>query len=323
MENERHVGLAVVKEYFTRGIDGAIGIPGEPEGQLVVEPSRAVLALRVSGAGSAPDLAAFRNIDYEVVHDREVPWHQIAVRIDDNLDEAYTFICAVADHVQVSKQPFREAVEEVLGSLSEILSLRRALSIEQQVGLFGELLVIVALAKARDPENALDSWRGPLGEEHDFGIGLNDLETKSTISERRQHWISTATQLVPTGSRPLYLLSVQLTSATSATGRSLPGLVETIRSIDGIPVAAFDTKLHRTGYQDRDQDLYRAHWRLRTPPAFFVVDAEFPALTQQRLNEAVPSSERIVDLRYRLDLTSMESSSPLFDFESVELEDVS
>ena len=73
----------------------------------------------------------------------------------------------------------------------------------------------------------MNSWRGPIGEEHDFGMSAPDVEVKTTLGERREHWISTATQLVPTGDRPLYLLSIQLTSAALDSGQhpSRPGLI--------------------------------------------------------------------------------------------------
>ena len=57
-----------------------------------------------------------------------------------------------------------------------------------------------------------------------------DLEVKTTTGERREHWISTTTQLVPTGDRPLYLLSIQLTAAALDAGHTLPSLIASARS---------------------------------------------------------------------------------------------
>ena len=78
-----------------------------------------------------------------------------------------------------------------------------------------------------------------------------------------------------------------------------------------------DAVLARLGYRDRDSDLYQSRWTLRTAPAFYGVNPDFPALTQGRLDAVVPSAERITDLRYRIDLTGLSSSPSLFAVDDV------
>jgi hypothetical protein len=46
------------------------------------------------------------------------------------------------------------------------------------------------------------------------------MEVKTTLSEKRMHIIGSLTQLVPTGSTPLFVLSLQLTGAGAGTGHT-------------------------------------------------------------------------------------------------------
>jgi hypothetical protein len=241
----------------------------------------------------------------------------MAVRLDNNVEEVYALLCSIVDRVQLSHEDFAGAVEEALDSLTGILAVRRGLTREKQAGLFGELLVFLAVTDQSGADVATGAWRGPLAEEHDFGLAELDVEVKTTLSEQRHHWISSATQLVPTGSRPLYLLSIQLTAAALGAGWSLPVLVGEARVAAGSSVKRLDAVLAMIGYQNRDADLYRARWTFRTTPAFYLVDDEFPAVTRGRLESAVPASHRITDVRYRLDLTGMAEASPQFGFASV------
>ena len=91
-------------------------------------------------------MVEFENLEFDVISDNQVVWHQLAVRLDDNLDEVYALLCAILDRVQLSGEPFAEAVEEALDSLTGILAVRHSLIREKQVGLFGELCALLALA---------------------------------------------------------------------------------------------------------------------------------------------------------------------------------
>ena len=304
--------IGVIEDYLVQGLDGVLGVAGSPTGRLLISPHHQTLAVQFSRGLRAPNVVEFENLSFDVITDEQGTWHQLAVQLDDNLDEVYALLCAILDRVQLSGQSFAEAIEESLDSLTGILAVRHSLTREKQVGLFGELWILLSLAESRGGAAAMDSWRGPLGEEHDFGMSDADLEVKSTTGERREHWISTTTQLVPTGDRPLYLLSIQLTAAALDAGHTLPSLVASARSKLATQVVRLDAVLTRLGYRDRDSDLYHSRWALRTPPAFYQVGLQFPAVTQERLEAVVPSAERIKDLRYRVDLTGLVPSPPLF-----------
>lgn len=308
----RHVPVGVVEDYLVQGTDGVLGVTGSPTGRLLIDPHHQTLAVQFPAGERAPNVVEFENLDFDVISDDKVVWHQLAVRLDDNLDEVYALLSAILDRVQLSGEPFADAVEEALNSLTGILAVRHSLTREKQVGLFGELCVLLALAESIGCDAAITSWRGPRAEEHDFGMPNDDVEVKTTLSERREHWISTATQLVPTGDRPLYLLSIQLTTAALDSGHTLPDLVASARSKLAAQATRLEVVLAQLGYRDHDSDLYHSHWTLRTTPAFYEVGPGFPAITQGILDEAVPSAERIKDLRYRIDLTGLPPSPALF-----------
>ena len=309
----RHEPLSVIEDYFARGISGAISVPGTPQASIMLDPLHATLGIRCPAGSGAPRLRDFQNIRFESVLDGTQLVDELLVTLNDNTQEVYAWLCSILDRVQLAKEPFALAIEGAVDSLSDLTILRHGLTKNQCVGLFGELLVLLALADNMSSGEAVSAWRGPLGEEHDFGIRKDDLEIKSTMSERREHWITGVSQLLPTGSRRLFLVSIQLTLAGESSGSSLPVLVQHARSVFHDNLKLLDRLLREVGYRDSDADLYAMRWALRTPPRFYEVVDEFPAITQSMLDKALSSSDKIVDVRYRVDLTGIPPSPPLFD----------
>ena len=150
------------------------------------------------------------------------------------------------------------------------------------------------------------SWRGPAREEHDFDIGADDVEVKSTTSENRHHWIGDINQLKPTLGRRLWLTSIQLTGAVGG-GHSLPDLIDAIRAIT--PHASSAQELHRkldaAGWRDETAPLYMRRFRLRCPPAVFEVNTTFPALTPTLLTAAGVDCGRFVRVKYMINLDGL------------------
>jgi putative PD-(D/E)XK family protein DUF4420 len=310
----RHVPVGVIEDYVNSGLDGVIGYAGAPQGRLIISPQHRMLAVQFPAGARAPQVVEYENLTFQALSEEDGTWHRVSVGLDENLDEVYAFLCAILDRVQLAGEPFADAVDAALDSLTGILAVRQRLTQERQLGLFGELLTLLALVEKVGQGAAVGSWRGPLKEEHDFGLAQADFEVKTTLSEKREHWISAPTQLTPTGERPLYVVSVQLTTAAVDQGHTLPSLVSLVRSKLPNGLADLNAVLTRLAYRDRDADLYHSRWTLRTTPAFYEVDARFPAVTQKALEAAVPAAERVRELRYRIDLTGMPASPPLFEF---------
>lgn len=313
-ESSRHVSQASVEDYFEQEVDGVISVEGDPPARLIVVPSKGELAIRVPATPTAPELTGFANLTLDFIDDEGLAWHQLSVQLDRNLGEVYDMLCNILDRVQITGSPFKTAVEDVLASMADILARRGGMSEDQQVGLAGELLTFLALVQHSGIDVALEAWTGPLREEHDFGTSDGDLEVKVTLGERRTHWISSVTQLVPTPGRDLYLVSIQLTRAGAGSGWTLPELVNRVVSSAKEKEQLVNAALAATRYRANDADLYAGRWTMRSPPAFFAVDNEFPALSQSALSAIVPSSQRIVEVRYRIDLTGLAPATELFPF---------
>jgi hypothetical protein len=309
----RHVPIEVVESYVARNLHGILTIEGDPTARLIIDAPETLLSLQVPAEENEPDVHLFQNLKFSVVHDDHHVWHQLSIRVDGNLDEVYGLICAIADRVQISHEGFARAVESALESMAGLLATRRGLSRDSQIGLFGELLVLQAIADTPEIEYPVSRWFGPASGEHDFGLVDLDLEVKTTQGERRHHWISSPTQLTPTLGRALYLVSIQITLAAMGEGFTLPQLVKLSRERLEAERTELEAALSRVGYRDADDSLYHTSWALRSEPQFFEVTATFPALTTDRVVQSVPSPQRIIDLRYQIDLTGLEPSSAPFE----------
>ncbi len=310
----RHATLQAIEAYQEQGVNGVLVIDGTPPARIQIAPQHRQLSLlvQVHRETRGPNLLDRANLAYDLQHHEGAMWHRLDVTFDDNLGEVYPVLCAVADRIQLAGESFTDAVEAVLSGLGDILAGRGGLSHDKQVGLFGELAVLLSLAGHTAPAAAVTAWRGPDREEHDFGLPGSDLEVKTTMSEHRRHWIGSATQLVPTPGRDLYLLSIQITAAGDGPGATLSELAGAARVLPATPAGIIDSGLASAGWQSRHADLYQSRWTLRTVPEFHLVDDGFPALTAERIHAAVPLSERIVDLNYRLDLDGFTAAQPLF-----------
>ncbi len=316
-DTERHVPYSAVEAYAHQEVSGVFTVEGSPESRIQVSPAQRTITLLVEVVGNVggPDLKGLANLDYSLEDVGGAMWHRLDVTYEDNLAEVYPVLCTIVDRIQLKGESFAQAVRSVLIGLSEILAGSGGLSFEKQIGLFGELVVLLSLAATDDAEIAVSAWRGPDREEHDFGLTETDLEVKTTISEKRSHWINSLSQLAPSPGRELFVLSIQLTTAGSEPGMSLAHLVAGSRALPAVPTEQLNALLESAGYYDRHADLYRTRWRFRSEPAFFAVDDQFPALTLPRVVSSVPAAQRIEDVRYRVSLDGLPEHGPLIPLE--------
>ncbi|WLQ48513.1 PD-(D/E)XK motif protein [Streptomyces poriferorum] len=224
---------------------------------------------------------------------------------------------AVADRIITHDRTLEQAFGETVRAWSALLDRPRKLRVEKRIGLLGELSALAAIAHTHGWSTALQSWKGPAGEEHDFGLPGFDVEVKTTASEQRHHTIHGLGQLTPTASRPLWLVSLQITRG-GAGGRTLSDCVRAVRDqvIEHAPasVDSLDAKLGASGWEPDAPDDER--WRWRHPPLALAVNDELPRLEA----ECVPPHfrDRLRDVTYTLDVTGLapspEPPSELTDF---------
>ena len=237
-----------------------------------------------------PTLPPLENISFTDYFEDGLVWFELSAPAAGNPTDVYAVLCGILDRIQLEHQQFGDAVIGVLASLRHMLVAGERLTRDQQVGLIGELLTLVSAVAWTGETTAVSAWRGQAREEHDFGFSEVDVEVKTTTSESRRHLISGVGQLMPTGGRPLYLLSIQLTAAGAQPGLTLPLLVEQARQVNAISLALIDRALGAAGYKDEDAASYSAAWVPRTEPRFFIVDDAFPAITPMRLAQCAPRS---------------------------------
>jgi hypothetical protein len=281
-------------------------IRGEPPVTLFIDPDRREVGLRVPATASdGPVETGRENVRVVATHRSDRRFLELVVDDPALFTGAYPILCAVADRVQLDHLDLPSALAATVRLLDQLLKRDASLTAEREIGLLGELLVVRNLCGHLSIQDALAAWRSSEVEEHDFSVYGVDIEVKTTSAERRSHWITSLTQLVPTGTRPLWLISNQLTRAGVGNGRSLAGLVGGIRNLIGVGQyrAGFEQRLAAAGWDDAYERTVRDRWLLRAPSVAFPVADDFPRLTPSLLSEAGLTLIRISELRYRIDLT--------------------
>jgi hypothetical protein len=192
----------------------------------------------------------------------------------------YQFATSVADRILLEKSKPTEAVVSELKCFDELLTTRTVLSIEKQIGLVGELLVLLKLIGSVG-SSALSAWIGPKGEQHDFRVGKLELEVKTSCGTRRVHRIHGLDQMYPTRGFELNLVSVMIEPAGKGPGFSLASLVDDVINAIGSDTTMrdlFEKNLHKLGWRSQDQKYYGRDWLLRRPLLAVRVRPGFPRL---------------------------------------------
>lgn len=321
MAAERHHPVRTIRSYLEAGNPGALQVTGSPPVTVDIDPAAGSIGFRTPAGSTDADLSAYRWISFEPVLIANASFDTVRVTVPAGaLDETYTWMCTVIDHIQLDAMSPGDAVATSLAALDSMLAQELGMSIEQQIGLFGELVFVDTLCRARSPHIAVSSWFGADSEEHDFRLGDIDVEVKTTTGERRRHWISSRSQLEPQQGRELLVLSVQLTPAPPKVGLSLPELVDRVDTgLGGGPLHTdFRDKLDAVGYVEESAALARRRWSLRRTPCFFTVDDSFPTIRPDDLTSSVADPARIVEFRYLVDLEGLATRDLGIDFEPIE-----
>jgi hypothetical protein len=227
--------------------------------------------------------------------------------------EVYQFACDVIDRVQLLKESLATAAGVVLCGMKMLLRQLSKLSREDEVGLFGELIVLQYFGSQGSLDEAVNAWRGPDREEHDFVLTHEDIEVKTTTSEQRVHRISSISQLSAVGDRPLSLISIQITPKDGDESLSLGDLVSCLLEAPGMNQPVFLDKLEHAGYFIADGDLYPTQWALRTPLQEYAVAGSFPRLAASDLERFGEVAARISDFTYRINVEGLEPAPARFN----------
>lgn len=174
-------------------------------------------------------------------------------------------------------------------------------TMEQVVGLVGELQMLERLSRSIGVEAALDAWWGPDGHTHDFySTEARAIEVKATRSlEGNRIHISNVGQLDPTGLSDLRLVVFRLRQ-----DRRAPSLDDRITRLleMGFPAAALLTKIASAGY------IHEAPVPLNTRFAivndkWWAIDEAFPGVRESRMSATALCG--VSNIKYELSLDAV------------------
>jgi hypothetical protein len=299
-------------------------ISGAPRLTFFIDPARPAIGIRLPkhGGETAPE-TDLENLHISELFGDDGRHFEVSVTRQELFLDAYPVLLAISDRLQLDKQSLAAALTNTVRILGHLLERRGALSAEKELGLYGELLLLIGLIRQVGSTEAMEAWRGPDREEHDFGLRGIDLEVKTTASERRAHWIGSLTQLSPVESRPLWLVSYQLTRAGPDDGRTLPSLISHLRDrlADTADRQAFERNLQNAGWHDSYETTCRKRWRNRSAPIPFAVVDGFPRLTRDLFAGTSVDLAYVTDVQYRLDLSGLQSPETVPVFLSAAITD--
>lgn len=179
------------------------------------------------------------------------------------------------------------------------------LSREEQIGLAGELLVLLEWIPTITTAT-LTAWHGPLGGRHDWVGHSLAVEVKTTAISTGPviHRISRLDQLEEPSDRPLYLLSQRLV-ADPAGELSLDRMIRRARmaaaATDRICETLLDDRLRARGVTRADDGRYSDPLRL-ADRALYKIDENFPRLVPATFPTGLPAG--IIDVTYALDTSA-------------------
>lgn len=172
------------------------------------------------------------------------------------------------------------------------------LSLEAQIGLIGELIVLEQLvARLPDPLAAVDAWQGPLDGVQDFVLGHGAVEVKaSTSASGFPAKISSLEQLDQMVRQPVVLAAVRLVLQDG--GLPLPAWISRLRASLGPGSAAlslFENRLLQAGYLDAAADAYTAAFE-HAGTRLLEIGPEFPCLVRSAVPLAILAAKYEIDL---------------------------
>lgn len=267
-----------------------------------------------------PDLLKLAFLSVRTAEERGVSVLEVSTSYPDLQRQFYYFAIAVAEKVLSEKSPAVEAVTAELQSFGAIVERRSLLSIERQIGLLGELILLERLIVRNGP-TVLDAWIGPQGEPHDFRIERREFEAKTTVTVNRIHTINGSEQLVPSKDCSLFLVSILLGPPGKSRGFSLPEKVDAIAErLANAPEKAkrFGAAIQRCELRLEDHVHYERRYSLRRAMAIVPVDKNFPALTRPVIQKALgDGATRVESLQYVVNVEGLETEEGSSEFVSV------
>ena len=168
----------------------------------------------------------------------------------------------------------------------------KLLSLNEQMGLFGELLVLEhVFLDNLDPREAINCWNGPMGDEQDFGYGDSLVEVKtSRTTNDREIKISSIAQLDPvSGAISLVHQTVGVFQDNPPASLSLNGMVkkisEQLQTTKADIRDLFFVRLLMAGYEHHAE--YDKNHFIPVSRRIFAVEGDFPRLGSMDIRSGI------------------------------------
>ena len=216
-------------------------------------------------------------------------------------------VVSVAAGTTSAKACIAESVRRLEAWRACLKARRLGLSLESQLGLIGELIVLRTLAAELGYPAAVNAWQGPLHGIHDFTKSGVGIEVKTVLGTGNSLHISSFSQLETMGISVLAVARPRLQE--SANGTSLADLVNELRGEinRSVPsaLAEFNEKMIRAGYLEIDAPMYVGLRYMLHDLKWYGISDSFPRLTAATVPVGIIEGTYTIDERsiskFRLD----------------------
>lgn len=310
MTTSRHISWEQLSDRIALGIPFIHRVPapqlGLPPLDIRVSEHGEELSLWIPmGPGASLSVSPLAMLAIEVIPTPAGKVIEIRTRTKTLFQEIYGFFVSIIDKIQLNGTAPSAALTETVDAWRDLLQAQSILSDEAQLGLRGELRFMRHLV-SRIGDEALVAWTGPLGQPHDFRVGVCEFEVKTTRGVGHVHMINGIHQLEASPGRQLFIYSVRLAPSGAKAGTTLPeDIDQTLDLLSATGKVRLDRILQtQYGYIPEHAKWYPQRLQLGSLPRLVLVDAACPRLTSEMLS-TVPHFDLISDLRYRINLEGM------------------
>lgn len=228
---------------------------------------------------------SFSNDNLVIILNDSSNWEIFKVFCDDLISSLEELL----DPAKVSQKLYSR-INEWKGLLQG--KLKKVLSLEEQMGLFSEVLTLKELILVNGGN--INSWRGPDKDSQDFLCNNCAIEVKSCLSSKRRLATISSKYQLETEKQYLFMIVYSLTKTEK--GLNLNQLInETLKLIEiETEKTIFLKKLLELGYSFEETGYYSF---LVDSKAYFNIDKSFPKLISSNINS------EIIEVKYKIDLS--------------------
>ena len=179
----------------------------------------------------------------------------------------------------------------------------RKLTLEEQIGLFGEIHVLKEIiSKKLNYENSLAAWTGP-SKKHDFTLANTLIEVKTTSTDTKKINTSSTNQIAPVYDKNLNLIFIQISKNNN--GSSLNTIIEKysklLKEESELLLNDFILKLTQCRFLEIHKKEYKQKYKVERLN-FFDINKNFPYIKEY----VVPDGLSDLTITYKIDLEKCE-----------------